>query len=358
MKILDGIGLAVVLALAATGIALTRPARIEARVPDLHWDLDPDTVALGFGEAGDDTTLDVMRELFGPHVSPKLPEDASPGELGLDPGQLQKGLALFVRKCMHCHGTSGGADGPTANWVKPRPRNFRKGVLKFTSTPSGVAPVREDILRILHNGVAYTAMPNFASDPKEDREALASFVQFLLLRGKTESSLAFTLDDEGTFEEDMDPDELRTAVLGYAEDAYGEVEEEFAGARGQVVNPPIPRPASDSASIERGRALFLSARTECSACHGQKGDGYGPNVYDAEKKEFKLEDSWGNKAQPADLRLGIYRGGNRPIDIYRRIYAGIKGTPMPSFGDSLKPEQIWDLVNFVLNIPYDPKMKG
>jgi len=50
--------------------------------------------------------------------------------------------------------------------------------------------------------------------------------------------------------------------------------------------------------------------------------------------------------------LGQYRGGRRPVDLYRRIYAGIKGTPMPGASSSLKPEEIWDIVNYVLDVPY------
>ena len=46
---------------------------------------------------------------------------------------------------------------------------------------------------------------------------------------------------------------------------------------------------------------------------------------------------------------GIFRGGDRPIDLYWRVYVGIKGTPMPSTGSdgALTPEQIWDVVNYI-----------
>jgi hypothetical protein len=51
----------------------------------------------------------------------------------------------------------------------------------------------------------------------------------------------------------------------------------------------------------------------------------------------------------ADLTAGMFHGGSQPEDIYRRIFAGINGTPMPGFGQSLasQPDTIWDLVNFV-----------
>jgi mono/diheme cytochrome c family protein len=40
------------------------------------------------------------------------------------------------------------------------------------------------------------------------------------------------------------------------------------------------------------------------------------------------------------------------VDLYRRIHAGIKGTPMPAFNTALKEEEIWDLVNYVMSVPY------
>ncbi len=47
------------------------------------------------------------------------------------------GYALYRRNCLHCHGVSGAGDGPTAPFLYPLPRDYRKGIFKFTSTPSG-----------------------------------------------------------------------------------------------------------------------------------------------------------------------------------------------------------------------------
>ena len=62
--------------------------------------------------------------------------------------------------------------------------------------------------------------------------------------------------------------------------------------------------------------------------------------------------------QPRNLRLGIYRGGRSPADLYRRIHAGINGTPMPGAGaapgnpGTLKPDEIWQIVDYVRSLPY------
>src|SRR5579871_3796418 len=48
--------------------------------------------------------------------------------------KLQEGRNLYMRHCLHCHGVSGDGDGPTAQYLNPRPRDYRQGVFKFTST--------------------------------------------------------------------------------------------------------------------------------------------------------------------------------------------------------------------------------
>ena len=55
----------------------------------------------------------------------------------------------------------------------------------------------------------------------------------------------------------------------------------------------------------------------------------------------------------------MYRGGRRPIDLFSRIHAGIKGSRMPSFKNT-PHEDIWHIVNYVLSIPFesDPGATG
>jgi mono/diheme cytochrome c family protein len=139
-------------------------------------------------------------------------------------------------------------------------------------------------------------------------------------------------------------------------EAWNRAEEETS----QIV-PKRKRTPDDEASRVRGRELFLSAKAKCATCHGPLGHGDGPQTEDFQAKPGSndkyekpgLYDDWGNPLSPRDLTRGIYRGGRRPIDIYRRIRAGIKGTPMPSFTEStLSDEETWDLVNYVLSIPY------
>ena len=70
-------------------------------------------------------------------------------------------------------------------------------------------------------------------------------------------------------------------------------------------------------------------------------------------------DEWLNPLRPANINNGpstVYKGGRRPLDIYWRIAKGINGAKMPAHYPQLKPEEIWDLVNFVLAMPTNPDL--
>ena len=114
----------------------------------------------------------------------------------------------------------------------------------------------------------------------------------------------------------------------------------------------------DEVSLANGRRIYLGDEVKCYACHGETGHGDGPQT-----KEFQmisgqnemypdpgLYDDWGHKIHPNDLTQGTYRAGKQPIDIYRRIYSGIKATPMSSFATTLTDDDIWDLVNYTLSL--------
>ena len=142
---------------------------------------------------------------------------------------------------------------------------------------------------------------------------------------------------------------------------------------GQENLPPFD-PAADKeaylASVERGRQLFRDSKTaNCIKCHGPTGlgDGGGEELFDDwnkvkpanNKPEIALWLLPKQELRPRNLRLGIYRGGRRPADLYRRIHVGIKGTPMPAAGNVLtQPGQIWDIVNYVLSLPYEASGEG
>ena len=351
------------------------------------------------------------------------------------------GYALYRRHCQHCHGSSGDGYGPTAEYLYPRPRDYRKGLFKFTSTTTSQKPTRADLRKTIVEGIHGTSMPSFdALMSGAEIEQVIDYVVFLSMRGEYETRLM-------TVAQEDDEDALNESVQGMLDTVLGSWKE----ADKAIVQPPVPRAAPVAASVVRGRDLFWNAKNDCMGCHGPKAQGNGQSFIDEkvfqrlvfqdangpeklddaevlglllareaarERKEtpaalpdeirslvlppsppfvkvadvlkrletngevrregddFKVRlkpalverlrkdreawlgslDDWGQPIRPANLHRGVYKGGRRPLDIYWRIAKGINGAKMPAHDQSLKPEEIWDLVNFVLTLPYEPEL--
>lgn len=293
--------------------------------------------------------------------------------------RIRGGYAIYRNQCMHCHGASGDGDGPTAPFLWPPPRDYRLGVFKFTSTAGSgpdSKPTREDLRRTLRQGIPNTSMPAFATllSPGEIEQVI-DYVMFLSIRGETERNLVYLAAD-------LEDQDARTELTAeQVEEAASLVYQRWAAAEENVIDPKEPRTASTPESIARGRRLFLGEKgLQCYGCHGLDGRGNGESfveyhlfkeaVFDGNPDPAKIErlravadaqqkkwgDDWGDPLRPGNLTLGVYKGGRRPIDIYWRIAKGINGTPMPAhLGSQLQSDrEVWDLVNFVLALPYQP----
>lgn len=280
-----------------------------------------------------------------------------------------KQRGLFRQHCAHCHGVSGDGAGPTAAFLNPFPRDYRQGLFKFKSTERNSKPTTEDLKRILHQGIPGTAMPSFILLPNDEIEALVEYVKYLSVRGQTEINMAIDL-----FSNDEEIEPKKDAIVeGYLQPVI----DAWASAEQEVVNPPqrsgSQTPQDLRESIAKGRELFFKKEAQCTKCHGPTalGDGNdgGPEkdqLFDDWNKDKKAEELayWLLPAKqplrPRNLRLGIYRGGLRPLDIFRRIQQGIPGTPMPAAGRDeknptgpLTPEEIWNLVDYVRSLPFE-----
>lgn len=255
-----------------------------------------------------------------------------------DARYVRRGRDLYNFHCAQCHGISGDGAGPAADFMYPRPRDYRKGIFKFTSTPYGAKPRREDLLRTITRGVPGTSMPSFRLLPERDREALVDYVLLLTHRGELETQLAMEAEFEEEIAADIVP-ELIDRVL-----------ERWRAAENQLVHPLTPQPPEFTwQDIAAGKQAFLTKG--CAKCHGEDGRGI--------TAENIGKDAWGFATRAADLTSGLLHGGNRPIDIYRRIISGINGTPMPGFRNALQaePDAIWHLVAYVLYVA-DVRRRG
>ena len=362
---------------------------------------------------------DVMGALFGtpdePYAHPETGLDQNMLNMAAGPAWSDEQGAnhgLYRKHCVHCHGITGDGRGPTAQFLNPYPRDYRPGIYKFKSTENASKPTDDDLHRILVNGVPGTAMPSFSLLPNSEVESLVEYVKYLSFRGQMESKLiAYVYEDVSADEEEIldengepvtDPNgeptyrrvpldpESRPEQRESINELLAELVAEWNEANEKIIVPDegqIPEiddrtPEELADSIKKGRELFYGKKANCYTCHGPTGLGDGqqddfdhwnkaskgfldrvaesdPNtpMYD-EMHEVAPTLYQVRNSIPRNLRKGIYRGGNRRIDIFWKIHAGIAGTPMPGLGAASKTpggvseEEMWNIVDYVLSLPY------
>ncbi len=296
---------------------------------------------------------------------------AAAGRVGSD--QEGRAHGLYRQHCVHCHGVTGDGLGPTATFLNPYPRDYRRGLFKFKSTPTTQPPTDDDLHRILREGVAGTAMPSFKVLPEDDRESLVQYVKYLAIRGQIERALIFETAELIGEQRLFDLSLKKKDAEAFAEQ-LALVQEVAAGVIGPWLEantqttpvPPPPENWNTAESIAEGKRLFFTALASCSKCHGEGALGDGQTSdYDEWTKELKPANPVAvdqflalgalppRHILPRNLRQGIYRGGRRPVDLFWRIKNGIAGTPMPAASQELTNDQIWHLIAYVRSLPYD-----
>jgi mono/diheme cytochrome c family protein len=217
--------------------------------------------------------------------------------LALAQSEVKLGEKIYRENCAACHGEKGDGNGPEAQRLKTKPRDFTNGIYQFRSTPSGSLPLDQDIFRTITRGIRGTSMLAQLQLSESERSAVVQYVKTFSKRFKEETV-------------------------------------------GQAI--PIPRAPSPNAKlIALGKSNYQEAG--CAECHGLDGRGDGPSAKD-------LKDDWGNPISPADLSLKPFKSGPEPEDLYRTISTGLNGTPMPSYADALAPRERWALVSYILSI--------
>ncbi len=342
----------------------------------------------------------LVTSLFGTPAEPFFPflegeDDPAHDLISLDNLRMSAGavssdrdgqqIGLYREHCAQCHGVTGDGKGPTSGFMNPYPRDFRMGRFKFKSTSGRISPTDEDLKRILHQGITGTAMPSFKLLSDEEVDALVDYVQYLAIRGQVERLLIqeiAELDNERllNLDGDEDADSLEEQLEFYIEDyvipTIGQWVRANERGSAKVTEQPEGFPNSPEL-IAQGKQLF-HGRANCAQCHGSTGLGDGQT----ENYDFWTTDWLETKGvdpndpesyadfieagafppktmRPRNLRLRVFRGGNRPEDIYYRIKHGISGTPMPAASAmDEKKNEIWALVAYVLSMPDEPLTAG
>ncbi|HTL96411.1 MAG TPA: cytochrome c/FTR1 family iron permease [Gemmatimonadaceae bacterium] len=105
----------------------------------------------------------------------------------------------------------------------------------------------------------------------------------------------------------------------------------FAAALGEAAAIDLPVRPID---LVDGRAVYAA---RCASCHGDRGLGDGPAAAGIRPPPPAIGD-------PSVMR------GVSPALFYRVVSAGVSGTAMPAWGETLTAEQRWNVVGYVLSL--------
>jgi len=208
------------------------------------------------------------------------------------------GRMLYERHCTSCHGPSGLGDGPGADVLEPKPRDFSKGTFRLVSTQNGV-PTDDDLYQVITRGILGSAMPPHDHLSQAERLALVTYVRGLTRARRADIAQAQAADEGSPM--------TREAAL----------EEAF-----ELPGPPIELPPAVASSAEllaEGRQLYVNS---CASCHDLDGTG---------GLRSDMVDDKGRPVFARDFTAGILKGGSEPLDIHRRIRCGMPGSPMPAY---------------------------
>jgi mono/diheme cytochrome c family protein len=181
-------------------------------------------------------------------------------------------------------------------------------------------------------------------------EYLADYVIYLAMLGEVSGSVAESARDiEG------DNKAVEAEIGTEFQTLYKEIAEKWRIADTRVIPIPVARTPMSNASIKRGRELFLKKANQCVECHQRDARGGTERVGADLLKQWREKGTWEshpnneNLPNPRNITRGEFRGGRRPVDLYRLLVAGID--PMPSLEKAITPAQRWDIVNYILSIP-------
>lgn len=352
---------------------------------------------IDMSQASEDTTW-VVDQMFGTPDEPKLPayimldeEDAEELNSIVSLDNLTRasgaydaeGRGLYAKHCATCHGVTGNGRGTTAAVLTPYPRDYRKGAFKFKSTKRGAKPTREDLAKLIRNGIGGTAMAKIPELTEDDIQALVDYVIYLSWRGEVERSLV----DDAIFELDLSEDRIVTTEFArkmtreeyerfeteikawkkagktegdepanmeaydlwdeqwdVAETYIADIAESWLEAEDDVIDaiePPDDIQVAENyadvvkfksgdqaesflASVKRGEELFVGKIASCSKCHGAKGLGDGQTTdYDDWTKDWTI--NVGLKPEDRDSLIPLLARGAMPPQnaIPRNFAAGV-----------------------------------
>lgn len=236
---------------------------------------------------------------------------------------LNQGREDYVQYCYACHGMNGDGRGPASPYYRPPPRDLTRGLYKFGGVVDGL-PHDEDFVRIIRHGLEGT--PMLAWDiPDAELYPIIHYIK--------------------TFSDAWQEEKPGTRIPVDTDTWKGRERE--AIARGQVIYHGL-------ATCQQCHAAYIT-KQEIYEASKEVGPGpiaqFRPNLYQPEAKESNYQaDGKKMLILPPDFLFNKIRSGREVADLYRIISAGIPGTAMPAWFNSIKVDDVWAMAYYVQSL--------
>lgn len=231
----------------------------------------------------------------------ELSERTPSEEVAAVDGELDEDTvdAIYQKRCAQCHGEEGEGDGPAADYMYPKPRDFSMALFKYKTTDANSEfPSDDDFRATIKDGLIGTAMPGWKG----------------VLSDAEIDALIFKIKQFGYWEEE----EIEASPIDLG--TMPEVTDEI---------------------LANGRVQFVKA---CVQCHGEEGRG---NITSGKK----LEDDLVNRIWPRNLtRPETWRYTSDVTEVYQRLSTGIPSTPMPEHSTTMTSEDRWAIAHYVMTL--------
>ncbi len=241
---------------------------------------------------------------------------------------LNLGKQVYLEYCMACHGREGDGNGPAAKGSIPAPRNFKQGLYKFGLVADGELPTDEDFKRIIKHGLSGTAMLKW--DISDDQTyAVTQYI-------KTFAPQVWEVKDGSVGK----PVELE-------EDPFTIARKESAIAKGKEVYHMLANcQTCHKAYISKDELSLLNEKYNGEPLDEFDEDLYQPKLqvseyyfYDSEERMMKF--------LPPDFTWHKIRSASSVEDIAYRLAAGVTGTGMPAWKETIADHEIWAVSYYV-----------
>ena len=236
---------------------------------------------------------------------------------------LNLGKRIYTEYCMACHGEKGDGNGVAAMGMSTPARNFTLGIMKFGDVVSGELPHDGIIKMHIKRGLQGSAMlPWDLSETQLD-----AVVQYIK-----------------TFAPDtwIGKDKQLGAKLEITKDTFGLARKSSAIEQGKLVY----HMSANCQSCHRAYVSHEELSNLNQIAYGEKMTDFDPTLYEVKPQES----DHGYVNVPPDFTWHELRSVQNVEDMYLRLAAGVGGTAMPAWKDTLSDQEIWAVAYYVQSL--------